>query len=179
MGSEATPLMLTILEGEKLQDDDDEQQQNAASSFDDDDASFTRVHRRWQQSASSSTSKRGRGSSLLSFGSALLNFTNNNNNDDDNKQQQQGQHQHRRSPTSSIFDFGSTIIRELSHDFVDYEESESIALNALYSITQPVATAEDDGEHIRMRHPTLLDPNELIAATVLIVEEELDYGDLR
>jgi len=31
MGSEATPLMLTILEGEKLQDDDDEQQQNAAS----------------------------------------------------------------------------------------------------------------------------------------------------
>jgi len=179
MGSEATPLMLTILEGEKLQDDDDEQQQNAASSFDDDDASFTRVHRRWQQSASSSTSKRGRGSLLLSFGSALLNFTNNNNNDD-NKQQQQGQHQHRRSPTSSIFDFGSTIIRELSHDFVDYEKSESIALNALYSITQPVATAEDDGGHIMMmRHPTLLDPNELIAATVLIVEEELDYGDLR
>ena len=156
MGSEATPLMLTILEGEKLQDDDDEQQQNAASSFDDDDASFTRVHRRWQQSTSSASKRRR--SSLLSFGSALLNFTNYNN----NKQQQQGQHQHRRSPTSSIFDFGSTIIRELSHDFVDYEESESIALNALYSITQPVATA-DDGEHIMMmRHPTHLIPMSLL-----------------
>ena len=68
-------------------------------------------------------------------------------------------------------------MRELSHDFVDYEESESIALNALFSIVQPAT--EDDGEHTRMRHPTLLDPNELIAATVLIVEEELDYGDLR
>jgi len=160
MGSEATPLMLTILEGEKLLDDDDEQQQNAASSFEDDDASFTRVHRRWQQSTSSASERRG--SSLLSFGSALLNFTNNNNNYNNNKQQQQGQHQHRRSPTSSIFDFGSTIIRELSHDFVDYEESESIALNALFSIAQPVATA-DDGEHIMMmRHPTHLIPMSLL-----------------
>ena len=169
MGSEATPLMLTIPE-------------HYASSFDDDDdTSFTRVHHsRRQQSTitSSSSATKGRGS-FFSFGSALLNFTTNNNNDKQQQQQQQQQQhhsgQHRRSPSSSMFDFGSTIMRELSHEFIDYEESESVALNALFSIVaQPTA---DEEQH--MRHLTL-DPEELLAAaTALIVEEELDYGDLR
>ena len=141
MGSEATPLMLTIPEHYASSDDDD------------DDTSFTRVHHsRRQQSTitSSSSATKGRGS-FFSFGSALLNFTTNNNND---KQQQQQHHsgQHRRSPSSSMFDFGSTIMRELSHEFIDYEESESVALNALFSIVaQPTA---DEEQH--MRHLTLI-----------------------
>lgn len=167
---EATPLMLTIPEGEKLH------YENYTSSFDDDDdddASFTRVqhpHRRQQSTTRSSSATMGRGS-FLSFGSAWLNFTTKKNNNNHDKKQQR-HNGHRRSPSNSIFDFGSTIMRELSHEFIDYEEMESVALNALYSIAQPTP----DGAH--MRHPTL-DPNELIAATVLIVEEELDYGDLR
>lgn len=165
MGSEATPLV-TIPEGGKLN------YEHYTSSFDDDDddASFTRVHHHRRQLSTTPSSATGRRGSFLSFGSSLLNFATKNNTTDDKHHRLHG---HRRSPSNSIFDFGSTIMRELSHEFVDYEEMESVALNALYSIAQP-ATA--DGAHLR--HPTL-DPHELIAATVLIVEEELDYGDLR
>jgi len=177
--SEATPLMLTIVEGEKSQDDDEQQQHYASTSFESDGEppTFTRVHRKWQQSASGRKHHR-KGSSFFSFASGILNFTNSINK---KKQQHHGQqHQHRRSPTTSVFDFGSTIMRELSHDFADYEELESIALNALFSIAQPILTGEDDGEEqVVFHHPTLLDPEELIAATALIVEEELDYGDLK
>ena len=60
-------------------------------------------------------------------------------------------------------------------------EGGSVALDALFSIAQTTADAlEDDLQHDNIiQHPTLVDPNDLAMATVLIVEEELDYGDLR
>ena len=154
--SEATPLML------KSQDDDDgkhkhhqpDHHHHASTSFESDSEppiTFTRVHRNKYRQQTASGRKRHhhrKGSSFLSFGSGILNFTNKTTTN--NKQQQQHQqqhHQHRRSPTSSIFNFGSTIIQELTHDFTDYQESESIALNALFSIAQPIIiTGEDLGE---------------------------------
>lgn len=62
-------------------------------------------------------------------------------------------------------------------------EGGSVALDALFSIAQTTVDAlEDDLQHDNdniIQHPTLVDPNDLAMATVLIVEEELDYGDLR
>lgn len=167
---------------------------------------FTRIHRnKYRQQTTSGRKhhyhhhRKEGSSSFRSFGSGILNFINTKTTTNNKQQQHQEHHhqhqhhQHRRSPTSSIFNFGSTIIQELTHDFTDYQESESIALNALFSIAQPIIiTAGEDHygeeqevvvvveeEQAILHHPTLLDKEELITATVLIVEEELDYGDLK
>lgn len=173
MIDEATPLMLTIPEEDK-------------------DENFERVHRnRSGQPTTSSAAAGDEGSIFALFGSALLNFRmikNNNTNDGNNNYGHQNinnySHKHRRSAgDGSIFNFGSTLIHELRHEFIDYENMEggSVALDALFSIAQTTADAlEDDLQHDNIiQHPTLVDPNDLAMATVLIVEEELDYGDLR
>lgn len=175
MIDEATPLMLTIPEEDK-----------------DDDENFERVHRNRRRQPTTSAAAGDEGSIFASFGSSLLNFTmikNNNTNDGNNNHGHQNNnnnnsHKHRRSPgDGSIFNFGSTLIHELRHEFIDYENMEggSVALDALFSIAQTTADAlEDDLQHDNIiQHPTLVDPNDLAMATVLIVEEELDYGDLR
>ena len=77
--------------------------------------------------------------------------------------------QHRRSPEGSIFAFGSVLLDELRGEFEEYVETESIALSALLDVAQQAAQSD---------HPPL-DPKELAVATVLIVEEELDFGDLK
>lgn len=173
MIDEATPLMLTIPEEDGNGDDEN----------------FERVHRnRSRQPTTTSAAAGDEGSIFASFGSALLNFTmiknNNTNNDGNNNhndhQNNNNSHKHRRSPgDGSIFNFGSTLIHELRHEFIDYENS--VALDALFSIAQTTADAlEDDIQRDNIiQHPTLVDPNDLAMATVLIVEEELDYGDLR
>jgi len=59
-------------------------------------------------------------------------------------------------------------------------EGGSVALDALFSIAQTTVDAlEDDLQHDNdniIQHPTLVDPNDLAMATVLIVEEELELG---
>ena len=166
MGSEITPL-LSIPE---LEEETETSHHEQYDSFDDE-ASFTRVPHKQQPSASERGSLFGRSSIFASIRSMLQNFTVSN----DDRHAAEHTH-HRRSPNGSFFEFGSMIINELSHEFIDYDQSESVALDALFSIAITEPSVDGSGGHIR--HPTL-DPKELVAATVLIVEEELDYGDLR
>jgi hypothetical protein len=188
---EATPFILRTV----TYDDDEEvgNDKQHYDSFEDDTPKFTRVHHHRRTAKQLPTSpvrsesggQRGFGSSIfakLNFGSAWLNFTMNYNGDYDHNNGQhhasredKHHHLHRRSPQGSIFNFGSTLLEELSNEFTDYEEMEgSLALDALFSMAQPSA----DGTLEHIRHPTL-DPGELVKAAVLIYEEELDYGDLR